>query len=96
VLEKIQAKISDQLEAIEYQLLLQQMKPPNKQNQSLRKELTHPYHIILATKEASHSQRYKKPSPPMVIEIPAFLPINTKACRGSSPDLSAPPPLLRS
>ena len=67
----MQAKIYDQLSAIEHQLLLQQMKPPKKQNQNLQKVLSHQHRrIILAKQEAFHRQRYKKTSPPMSIEVP--------------------------
>jgi hypothetical protein len=57
---KSKPKVSDQLQAIEEQLLQLQMLPPHQQNIGLQKDLEHQHHTILAKDEAYHRQRYKK------------------------------------
>jgi hypothetical protein len=57
---KTKPKVSDQLAAIEDQLLQQQSKPPNQQDQSLQKHLAQQHHCILEKDETNHIQRAKK------------------------------------
>jgi hypothetical protein len=57
---KNKPKLSDQLSAIENQLLFHQSRPPDQQNHSIQKELIHQHHEILAKNDAYHRQRYKK------------------------------------
>ena len=57
---KAKPKISDQLSAIEDQILRLQMRPPHQQNPSVQKDLAFQHESILAKNEAYHRQRYKK------------------------------------
>ena len=57
---KTKPKISDQLKAIEDQILHLQMCPPRQQNPSLQKDLVLQHETILTKDEAYHRQRYKK------------------------------------
>jgi hypothetical protein len=57
---KNKPKISDQLKAIENQVLQMQMRPLYLQNTDVQKDLDFQHHTILAKDEAYHRQRYKK------------------------------------
>lgn len=57
---KSKPKNSDQLKAIEDQILQFQMHPPHQQNPNVQKLLIHQHEMLLAKEEAYHRQRYKK------------------------------------
>ena len=53
-------KLSDQLAAVEDQLLQEQTKPPHQQDFNIQTQLTQQYHQLLAKDEEFHLQRAKK------------------------------------